>query len=219
MKKSTEVKITRLTPAEKQRPNLRKPFAQTGKGPVKRNTTRHRILLTHQFKSKVYKYMWFHCTCNLVRGSKIWSTQLVKSNFGYQSTDAKSQPVCIETNSITCVHVWDTLSFEIKAFLEEKVEKNILICQWLADGWGNNWSVRHWQIMIFCDNRVQMCFSIRSPSLFFNEYLWKAKWSTIFTQEQSKEGELHGFIYAWADCYLQPIYTVGRNCTWADHNL
>ena len=35
-----------------------------------------------------------------------WSTQLVKSNFGYQSTDAKSQPVCIETNSITCVHVW-----------------------------------------------------------------------------------------------------------------
>ena len=83
----------------------------------------------------------------------------------------------------------------------------------------NNWSVRHWQIMIFCDNWVQMCFSIRSPSLFFNEYLWEAKWSAIFTQERSQEGEMHGFIYTWAECYLQPIYTVGRNCTWADHNL
>ena len=40
VKKSTEVKITKLTSAEKQRPNLRKPFPQTGKGPVKRNTTR-----------------------------------------------------------------------------------------------------------------------------------------------------------------------------------
>ena len=30
----------------------------------------HRILLTHQFKSKVYKYMWFHRTCNLLRGQR-----------------------------------------------------------------------------------------------------------------------------------------------------
>ena len=32
----------------------------------------------------------------------------------------------------------------------------------------NNWSARHWQITIFCDNRVQYCFIIRSLSLFFN---------------------------------------------------
>ena len=30
----------------------------------------------------------------------------------------------------------------------------------------NNWSARDWQIMIFCDNRANNCFIIRSPSLF-----------------------------------------------------
>ena len=30
---------------------------------------------------------------------------------------------------------------------------------------------RHWQITIFCDNRIQWLFYHRSPSLFFNEYL------------------------------------------------
>lgn len=40
VKKSTEVKITKLTSAEKQRPNLRKPFPQTGKGPVKTKSMR-----------------------------------------------------------------------------------------------------------------------------------------------------------------------------------
>ena len=36
----------------------------------------------------------------------------------------------------------------------------------------NNWSARHWQITIFCDNRDQ-CSIIRSPSLFlyFNHFL------------------------------------------------
>ena len=33
------------------------------------------------------------------------------------------------------------------------------------------------------------CFIIRSPSLFFNEYLREAKSSTISTQERSQEGE------------------------------
>ena len=40
------------------------------------------------------------------------------------------------------------------------------------------------------------CFIIRSPSLFFKEYLREAKRSAIFTQERSQEGEKRGFIYA-----------------------
>ena len=39
------------------------------------------------------------------------------------------------------------------------------------------------------------CFIIRSSSFFFNEYSWEAKRSAIFTQEQSQEGEKHGFLY------------------------
>ena len=60
------------------------------------------------------------------------------------------------------------------------------------------------------------CFIIRSPSLFFffNEYPWEVKKSAIFMQERSQEGEKHGFLYTWAEYYLQPN-TVGRHCTWA----
>ena len=42
----------------------------------------------------------------------------------------------------------------------------------------------------------------------FNEYPWEAKRSAIFMQEWSQEGEKHGFLYAWAEYYLQPN-TVG----------
>ena len=42
-------------------------------------------------------------------------------------------------------------------------------------------------------------FIIRSPSLFFKEYLQEAKQSAIFMQERSQEGEKHGFIYAWVE--------------------
>ena len=45
---------------------------------------------------------------------------------------------------------------------------------------------------------------IRSPKLFFNEYLRETKRSAIFTQERSQEGEKRGFIYAWAEYQLQP---------------
>ena len=34
--------------------------------------------------------------------------------------------------------------------------------------------------------------------------LGEAKRSTIFTQEWSQEGEKHGFLYTWAEYYLQP---------------
>ena len=45
-----------------------------------------------------------------------------------------------------------------------------------------------------------------------------AKRSAIFTRERSEEGEKRGFIYAWAEYYLQPN-TVGRHCALADHYL
>ena len=54
--------------------------------------------------------------------------------------------------------------------------------------------------------------------VFFNEYPWEAKQSAIFRQERSQEGEKHGFLYTWAEYYLQPN-TVGRHCAWADHYL
>ena len=50
-----------------------------------------------------------------------------------------------------------------------------------------NWSVRHWQIIIFFDNQVQWyCFIIQWPSLFFDKYLREA---AIFTKEQSQKRE------------------------------
>ena len=55
----------------------------------------------------------------------------------------------------------------------------------------NNWSMRLTNHNI-CNNRVQLSFS--QWVCFFNEYL--------VTQNWSQEGEKHGFIYAWAECYL-----------------
>ena len=43
---------------------------------------------------------------------------------------------------------------------------------------------------------------IRSPNLFFNEYLRETKRSAIFTLERSQEGEKRGFIYTWAEYQL-----------------
>ena len=44
---------------------------------------------------------------------------------------------------------------------------------------------------------------IRSPNLFFNEYLRETKRPATFTQERSQDGEKRGFIYAWAEYQLQ----------------
>ena len=77
----------------------------------------------------------------------------------------------------------------------DEVEQNIVICLWRADQYyyllkpkaeTNNWSARHWQITIFCDNRA---LSVDHRVGFYNEYLWEAKQSAIFTQEQSQGGE------------------------------
>ena len=56
------------------------------------------------------------------------------------------------------------------------------------------------------------CFIIRSPSLCF--IFGKRSDLPFFTQERITRG----FVYAWAEHYLQP-YTVGRYCAWADHYL
>ena len=83
----------------------------------------------------------------------------------------------------------------------------------------NNWSARHWQITIFCDNRVQELFyHLITEFVFFNEYPRETKRSAIFTQRRSQEGEKYGFLYACAQYNLQPN-TVGRHCAWADHYL
>ena len=70
----------------------------------------------------------------------------------------------------------------------------------------------------FAITEFNNCFIIRSPSLLFKEYFREAKRSAIFTQERSQEGEKRGFIYAWAEKYLQPK-TVERHCAWAHNYL
>ena len=65
----------------------------------------------------------------------------------------------------------------------------------------------------FAITEFNNCFIIRSPTLFFfNEYPREAKRSTIFTQERSQEGEKQGFLYAYAEYYLQPN-TSKHSCT------
>ena len=46
----------------------------------------------------------------------------------------------------------------------------------------------------FAITEFNNCFIIRSPSLFFKEYLREAKRSAIFTQERSQEGEKRGLF-------------------------
>ena len=78
----------------------------------------------------------------------------------------------------------------------------------------NNWSARHWQIMIFCNKLSSIIvLSFSHQVCFFNEYPREAKQFAIFMQEWSQEGEKHGFLYPCAEYYLQPN-TVGRHCTW-----
>ena len=52
------------------------------------------------------------------------------------------------------------------------------------------------------------CLSFDHRVCFFNEYPWEGKRSAIFTLERSQEEEKHGYLYVWAEYYLQPN-TVG----------
>ena len=46
--------------------------------------------------------------------------------------------------------------------------------------------------------------------VFFKEYLREAVRSAIFMQKRSQQGENCGFIYAWAEYYLQHSWTTLR---------
>ena len=104
---------------------------------------------------------------------------------------------------------------------ERRLRKNIMICLWPLDqsaegkGWGftDMWDTDKLKYFVIIE--FNNCFISQSLNLFFTE-LPEVKWSAIFTQEWAQEGEKNGFLYAWAECYLQPN-TVGWHCAWADH--
>ena len=73
---------------------------------------------------------------------------------------------------------------------------NCVICQWRADLMCRSRRLRQIidlrdteKLRYFATTEFNNCFIFRSPSLFFNEFLWEAKRSAIFTQERSQEGE------------------------------
>ena len=81
---------------------------------------------------------------------------------------------------------------------------------WSKISWGiSAWSARHWQITIFGIIEFNNCFTIRSLSSFFNEYLsFCHRYAKVIARRRK-----HGFVYAWADCYLQ-ANTIRWHCAW-----
>ena len=84
-----------------------------------------------------------------------------------------------------------------------EVEQNIVICQWRGKLIIRLRQIRFRQIIDLRDTdksryfeiaEFNNCFIIRSPSLFFKEYLREAKRSAISTQERSQEGKKRSFI-------------------------
>ena len=63
----------------------------------------------------------------------------------------------------------------------------------------NNWSARHWQIMIFCSTLSNNCFIIRLPRLFsyFNHFLAAQGNDLLFFSRK------RGSNCEWAEYYLQ----------------
>ena len=81
----------------------------------------------------------------------------------------------------------------------------------------NNWSARHWQITIFCDNRV------RSPSLFFLMNIVGRRSDLPFSRKNDRKKEKSTVSFTreqniTCSQTLKPK-TVGRHCAWADHYL
>ena len=86
------------------------------------------------------------------------------------------------------------------------------------------WSARHWQITIFCDNRVQSLFYYSITKLFFflmNILLKRSHLPFPCKRlERSQEGEKHGFINAWelkSNLLFAAKQLVRWHCTLADH--
>ena len=61
----------------------------------------------------------------------------------------KSCNVALTSESAKLINNYWTRSCKISWFVSGEL-RQIMICQYLAD-----WSARHWQITIFCDNRIQ----------------------------------------------------------------
>ena len=107
---------------------------------------------------------------------------------------------------------------------ERRLRKNIMICLWPLDqsaegkGWGftDMWDTDKLKYFVIIE--FNNCFISQSLNSFFTEQLPEVKRSAIFMQEWAQEGEKNGFLYVWAECYLQPN-TVGWHCAWADHYL
>ena len=53
------------------------------------------------------------------------------------------------------------------------------LCQWWAEA--NNWSARHWQITIFCNNRSE----VKRSAIFAQQQLHKGESLVLFTHEQN----------------------------------
>ena len=70
----------------------------------------------------------------------------------------------------------------------------------------------------FAITEFNNCFIIRSPSMFFQWISFGSEAICHFHARAMARRRKHGFLYAWAEYYLQPN-TVGRHCTWADHYL
>ena len=61
----------------------------------------------------------------------------------------------------------------------------------------NDWSARHWQITIFCHNRVQgLFYHSTTEFIFYGISSGSEAICIIFTQARSQVGEKRGFIYA-----------------------
>ena len=115
--------------------------------------------------------------------------------------------MCLLTTIISYIVVWEVNSYgplKVKSLLTENWQyyywTRLSKISWFVSGEqmnylpkpkaeANNWSVRHWQIMIFVITKFNNYFIIWSPSLFFEEYLWEVKQSAIFMQDGDRNSQ------------------------------
>ena len=90
----------------------------------------------------------------------------------------------------------------------------------------NNYWMRLSKILWFVNQRLRQIIDLRDTDkspyfassiillLFQHSITEFVFWWIIFMQEWLQEGEKSGYLYAWAEYYMQPN-KVGRHCTWA----
>ena len=80
------------------------------------------------------------------------------------------------------------------------------------------WSARHWQITIFCDNRVQSLFYYLITELvFFNEYPLEAKRFAISMSDHKKEKSMVSLTHEKSNLLFAAKQLVRWHCKLADH--